>query len=108
MPTGAFAPKSGSAPLPCRPIGLPRAYAALHATEVDFPAFLRALAGRPDFYRVAATLAEICPQSPFYPARGMAGMTRLSHAQALGLANGAALCRACDRATTTRPARSIA
>jgi hypothetical protein len=86
------------------PIGLPRAYAALHATEVDFPAFLRALAGRPDFYRVAATLAEICPQSPFYPARGMAGMTRLSHAQALGLANGAALCRACDRATTTRPA----
>jgi hypothetical protein len=31
-------------------------------------------------------------------------MTRLSHALALGLADAAALCRACDRATAERPA----
>jgi len=86
------------------PIGLPRAYAALHATEPDFPRFLRALATRPAFFNVAATLSEITPATPFYPARGVAGMTRLSHAQALGLPDAAALCRACDRATADRPA----
>jgi hypothetical protein len=86
------------------PIGLPRHYAARHATTANFPAFLATLAEQPDFLAVAATLAETSPARPFYPARGIAGMTRLAHAQALGLPDAAALCRACDRATAERPA----
>jgi hypothetical protein len=86
------------------PIGLPRAYAARYARQADFPAFLAALADQPGFLAVAATLAETSPARPFYPARGMAGMTRLAHAHALGLPDAAALCRACDRATAERPA----
>ena len=86
------------------PIGLPRGFAARHATHPDFPSFLRDLAAHPGFLDVAPTLAEISPTRPFYPARGLAGMTRLSHAQALGLASAAELCRACDRATDERPA----
>jgi hypothetical protein len=86
------------------PIGLPRAYAQLHAREADFPAFLRALPETGLFWHAAANLDEIQPQRPFYPARGVRGMTRLSHAAALGLADAAALCRACDRATAQRPA----
>jgi hypothetical protein len=85
------------------PIGLPRAYAATRA-EANFPAFLRSLRGLPDFFSVCATLDEIRPDRPFYPTRGIAGMTRLSHALALGLADASGLCRACDRATTERPA----
>jgi hypothetical protein len=87
------------------PLGVPRAYAARHAAgHPDFPAFLRALSGQPDFFRVCLTLDEISGARPFYPARGMAGMTRAAHAAALGLADGAALARACDRATAERPA----
>ena len=86
------------------PLGLPRAYAALHAAAPDFPSFLRILSGCDAFFRVCATLAEIGPARPFYPARGLAGMTRLSHAQALGFDNAAALSRWCDRATAERPA----
>jgi hypothetical protein len=86
------------------PLGLPRAYAALHALEGDFPAFLRGLAARPDFFEVCAGLDEIAPGRPFYPARGVKGMTRLSHALALGLADATGLSRACDRATLERPA----
>ncbi len=86
------------------PIGLPRAYAALHAEQPDFPSFLRARHATPDFFTVAPTLAQVSPATPFYPARGVAGMTRLSHAQALGHADAAALSRACDRATAERPA----
>nr|WP_294514028.1 hypothetical protein [uncultured Rhodopila sp.] len=85
------------------PIGLPRAYAA-GRIEADFPAFLREVRGLPDFFTVCASLDDIGPGRPFYPARGVAGMTRLSHALALGLADAAALCRACDRATAERPA----
>nr|WP_294550663.1 hypothetical protein [uncultured Rhodopila sp.] len=85
------------------PIGLPRAYAAGLA-EADFPAFLRSTRGLPDFFAVCASLDDVGPGRPFYPARGVAGMTRLSHALALGLADAAALCRACDRATAERPA----
>jgi hypothetical protein len=85
------------------PLGLPRAYAA-HRNEHDFPAFLRALADRPEFFRVCATLEEIGLDRPFYPARGVKGMTRAAHAAALGLAGPAALSRACDRATAERPA----
>jgi hypothetical protein len=85
------------------PIGLPRAYAATRP-EADFPAFLRSVHGLPDFFTVCAALDEIRPDRPFYPARGIAGMTRLSHAIALGLADAAGLSRACDRATAERPA----
>jgi hypothetical protein len=85
------------------PVGLPRAYAA-HLPERDFRHFLTTLAARPDFFRVCASLAEIAPDRPFYPTRGIAGMTRASHAEALGLDGAAALSRACDRATTERPA----
>jgi hypothetical protein len=86
------------------PIGLPRAYAQLHAAEADFPAFLRGLPEMGAFWQAAATLEEILPSRPFYPARGLRGMTRLSHAVALGLADASALNRACDRATAARPA----
>ncbi|MDR3534782.1 MAG: hypothetical protein P4L90_29990 [Rhodopila sp.] len=85
------------------PIGLPHAYAATRP-ETDFLAFLRNVRALPDFFTVCATLKQIGPGRPFYPARGIAGMTRLSHALALGLPDAAALSRACDRATTERPA----
>jgi hypothetical protein len=85
------------------PLGLPRAYAATRS-EADFPAFLRATHAMPDFFTVCASVDEIHPQRPFYPARGIAGMTRLAHARALGLIDAAALSRACDRATAERPA----
>ena len=85
------------------PIGLPRAYAALRP-EADFRAFLRNVGGMPDFFTVCASLNELRPDRPFYPARGIAGMTRLSHALALGLPDASGLSRACDRATAERPA----
>jgi len=86
------------------PIGLPRAYAEAHGITAAFPAFLRRLADRPSFFRVCAELAEVGPWRPFYPLRGRAGMTRASHAAALGLNDAAALHRAVDRATAERPA----
>ncbi len=85
------------------PIGLPRAYAASRP-EADFPAFLRRLHAMPDFFNVCATLEELRPDRPFYPARGIKGMTRLSHAAAIGLPDAASLGRQCDRATAERPA----
>jgi hypothetical protein len=86
------------------PIGLPRAYAALYATQTDFPAFLRSLERDSAFFEVCHGLDGITPASPFYPVRGVAGMTRLSHALALGLPDAHALSRQCDRATPDRPA----
>jgi Protein of unknown function (DUF429) len=86
------------------PLGLPRAYAAAHAAKPDFPSFLRSLADRPGFFDVCATLADISPERPFYPARGRKGMTRAAHAAALGLGGAAGLSRRCDRATAERPA----
>jgi hypothetical protein len=85
------------------PVGLPRAYAAQLA-EDGFVDFLRACAGRPDFFLVCDTLAELRLDRPFYPRRGVRGMTRLSHAAALGLGGAAGLSRLCDRATAERPA----
>jgi len=85
------------------PLGLPRGFVERHVREPDFPSFLRALAGRPEFFRVCEQLSEISPRRPFYPARGIAGMTRASHALALGL-EAADLSRLCDRATDERPA----
>jgi hypothetical protein len=86
------------------PIGLPRAYAASLTATANFPAFLRSLPATGAFWQVAETLEEISPTRPFYPARGVRGMTRLAHATSLGLPDAAALCRACDMATAERPA----
>jgi hypothetical protein len=83
------------------PLGLPRAYAA-HCAAPDFPAFLRTVP--PEFFQVAASLAQVSRQRPFYPARGIAGMTRAAHAAALGLLAASDLSRLCDRATKIRPA----
>jgi hypothetical protein len=85
------------------PIGVPRAYAA-QRPEADFQAFLRAIPHWPDFFRVCAVLEELTPERPFYPARGIAGMTRAAHAAALGLGGAIGLSRVCDRATAERPA----
>ena len=85
------------------PIGLPRAYAAA-LPERDFLHFLATTATRPDFFQVCATLAEVGPGRPFYPARGVRGMTRAAHAMRSGLEGAAGLSRACDRATAERPA----
>jgi hypothetical protein len=87
------------------PLGLPRAWAP-HADAADFPAFLRGLdrPGWERFFDVCATLHEIAPRRPFYPARPVRGMTRLAHAQALGFADASGLSRWCDRATDERPA----
>jgi hypothetical protein len=85
------------------PVGVPRAYAA-QRTEPDFLHFLEATRNWPDFFRVCAVLEELAPDRPFYPARGVKGMTRASHAAALGLGDAAGLSRTCDRATAERPA----
>ena len=86
------------------PLGLPRAYAQQHAQEANFPAFLRALEHRPEFFQVCDHLDQLAPNRPFYPARGRKGMTRAAHAAALGLGDPSGLSRACDRATAERPA----
>jgi hypothetical protein len=87
------------------PLGLPRAFVP-HAGAGDFPSFLRTLdrPGWETFFQVAATLDQVSPRRPFYPARGARGMTRLAHAQALGFAAAGDLGRACDKATSERPA----
>jgi hypothetical protein len=85
------------------PIGVPRAY-AMQRGEKDFLQFLQAIPNWPDFFRVCAVLEELAPERPFYPARGIAGMTRAAHAAALGLGAASGLSRICDRATAERPA----
>jgi hypothetical protein len=85
------------------PIGVPRAYAT-QRTEPGFLGFLDTIRQWPDFFRVCETLSDLRPDRPFYPARGIKGMTRASHAAALGLGLAAGLSRLCDRATAERPA----
>ena len=85
------------------PLGVPRAY-AMRRGEADFQHFLQATRNWPDFFRVCAVLDEVAPERPFYPARGIAGMTRAAHAAALGIGAASGLSRACDRATAERPA----
>jgi hypothetical protein len=85
------------------PLGVPRGWAA-RRSEANFPALLRGLAGDRDFFQVCATLDQVSASRPFYPARGVKGMTRAAHAAALGLASARDLSRLCDRATATRPA----
>jgi hypothetical protein len=85
------------------PLGVPRLYA--DAAGIGFfPDFLRGLATRPDFFAVSAALDGVALDRPFYPARGIRGMTRAAHAAALGFGAAAALSRHCDRATAERPA----
>jgi hypothetical protein len=85
------------------PLGVPRGFAETRP-EQGFPAFLAGLAGNPDFFEVSPTLETVSPARPFYPARGIKGMTRAAHAAALGLADASGLSRLCDRATAERPA----
>ncbi len=86
------------------PLGLPRAYAAQLPGFGDFPAFLRGLTPGSRFFDVCADVGDIDVSRPFYPARGVKGMTRAAHAAALGFDGPAGLSRACDRATALRPA----
>ena len=86
------------------PLGLPRAYARRHTGAADFPAFLRGLTQESSFFSVCASVDEISGTRPFYPVRGLAGMTRASHALALGFPGAEGLSRQCDRATADRPA----
>lgn len=85
------------------PLGVPRGYAA-QRPEAGFVEFLRARAGDARFFLVSPTLETVGLDAPFYPLRGLKGMTRASHAAALGLAGADALHRWCDSATATRPA----
>jgi len=85
------------------PMGVPRAYAA-QRPESGFPAFLAARAGDARFFTVSPTLATVGLDAPFYPQRGVKGMTRAAHAAALGLGGASGLNRWCDRATAERPA----
>ena len=86
------------------PLGLPRGYVARHGLAGDFSSFLRGLDPGAAFFEVCATLDEVAPGRPFYPARGLRGITRAAHAAALGLDGTAGLSRLCDRATAERPA----
>jgi len=85
------------------PLGVPRGFAETRP-EQGFPAFLAGLVGNPDFFAVSPALETVSPARPFYPARGIKGMTRAAHAAALGLPDAAGLSRLCDRATAERPA----
>jgi hypothetical protein len=85
------------------PIGVPRAY-AVQRVEKGFLQFLETIRLWPDFFAVCETIGELRHDRPFYPTRGVKGMTRASHALALGLGGASGLSRACDRATAERPA----
>lgn len=85
------------------PLGVPRGFAA-GRPEAGFVEFLARRAGDARFFTVSPGLDGVGPDAPFYPARGVKGMTRAAHAAALGLDGPAALNRWCDRATPTRPA----
>jgi hypothetical protein len=85
------------------PLGVPRAWAT-RRPEGGFPEFLAGLVRDPGFFQVAASLEQVTQARPFYPARGLRGMTRAAHAAAIGLPDAAALSRLCDRATAERPA----
>ena len=85
------------------PLGLPRGFAATRP-EPDFHHFLRGLTATPEFFLVSPTLETVSAARPFYPARGLRGMTRAAHAEAIGLEGAAALNRWCDCATVERPA----
>lgn len=85
------------------PLGVPRGFAEGRA-ESGFVDFLRGRAGDAGFFAVAGTLDQVSRARPFYPARGVKGMTRAAHAAALGFGDARGLSRWCDRATAERPA----
>lgn len=85
------------------PLGVPRGFAA-GRPEGGFVEFLAGRASDARFFTVNPGLEGVGRDAPFYPARGVRGMTRAAHAAALGLDGPAALNRWCDRATSTRPA----
>ena len=87
------------------PLGLPRAYVQRHPSRYrHFRDFLTGLDAMPELARVCTVLDEVTGLRPFYPQRGVRGMSRAAHAAALGLAGPASLYRRCDLATATRPA----
>lgn len=86
------------------PLGLPRAFVARHGLAGDFLSFLRGLSAEASFFEVCDSLDQVAPERPFYPTRGVKGMTRAAHAAVLGLDGPGALSRLCDRATAERPA----
>ncbi len=71
--------------------------------EAGFLGFMETVRAWPDFFRVCEVLDDLRHERPFYPARGIKGMTRASHAAALGLGDATGLSRLCDRATPERP-----
>ncbi len=85
------------------PLGVPRAFAATR-TDAGFRDFLAGLVATPDFFVVNEALDTVSAARPFYPQRGVRGMTRASHARALGFSSAVGLSRWCDRATAERPA----
>jgi len=58
--------------------------------EPGFMAFMETILRWPDFFRVCETLAELRFDRPFIP-RAIKGMTRASHALALGLGGASGL-----------------
>ena len=89
------------------PLGLPLAYAERAGIE-SFVSFLEGLGREPwrDVFSVAARAEEITLTRPFYPRRpGPKGsVSRQDLVAGLGLESFHQLLRACDRATTDRPA----
>ena len=87
------------------PLGLPRAYVQRNPSRHrDFRDFLTGLDETPELVEVCSRLDQVSGRRPFYPQRGLRGMSRATHAAALGLADAASLYRRCDLATATRAA----
>lgn len=91
------------------PIGLPRAFAAAHlARHGGFAAWLDALDPGTPFLAPAATLEELSPARPFFPAGAVSGAGLKQRFLArLGL-DAVTLLRACDRAGRTANGGRIA
>uniref|UniRef100_UPI0025C45CC6 hypothetical protein n=1 Tax=Elioraea sp. TaxID=2185103 RepID=UPI0025C45CC6 len=91
------------------PIGLPHRFATAHlAVHPGFAAWLDALHDDAPFLRPAATLADVSPARPFFPAGQVAGAgLKASFLDRLGL-DGETLLRACDRGGRTANGGRIA
>jgi hypothetical protein len=91
------------------PIGLPHRFATAHlAAHQGFAAWLDALADDAPFLRPAATLDEVSPARPFFPAGQVAGAgLKSSFLDRLGL-DAETLLRACDRGGRTANGGRIA
>jgi hypothetical protein len=91
------------------PIGLPHRFATAHLGAHDgFAAWLDGLANDAPFLRPAATLAEVSPARPFFPAGQVAGAgLKTTFLARLGL-DAETLLRACDRGGQTANGGRIA